>query len=189
MIVKTHLIYISIITGCIVLLGVTNRQYNYEKKTLTESKTAELVIIQHQYNSNIDSYRQKLSSLQQNNIIKTEIVYKKDGDRIVYRTVDKTITKSNEIKNTTSTEVKIADTTNEDLTKDFTKASFIAGSSKVSSNYMIGVGNLQTLSTNLYDHPIIAGVKLPFIPIYTFISVPITSTFYKSTTLSAVMTF
>jgi hypothetical protein len=176
-----------VVCGSLVLL-IISIYYNSikSKKLLIESHRQEISTITEKYESQIKAYEAKLSSIQQNNIVKIVTVYKPGGERIVTKIIDKTVKTTQETQIATDSRINIADITGKTFIADSMR---LSESSNSSNNIMLGVTNLQSTSMSVVDHPILAGVKIPYTPIYTFLTVPLTSDFYKHTIISAAINF
>lgn len=182
--IKQHIVYLIFLMISVILI---NSHYLKQKQSIEKSYTKEIATLTSKYEQQISAYKTELSSVQLNNIVQTIIEYKPNGERVVTKTVDKTMKKSQENKVATNSEVKIADVKSD--VKIEAKSEEISIVNSSSPHYMLGVGNLQLFSSQISDYSVLAGIKIPFLPIYTFLSVPVTKDFYKLTTLNAVYNF
>lgn len=183
--IRQHLISICVVLFLISLLFKTNRD-SIKTESIIQQKNTEITNLTQKYEKEIATYKSQLQSIQNNNIVKTVVVYKTNGERIETKIVDRTVKKSNEIvsavdnkqslsKNLINT--KIYENNKIDITEP------------TQYHYLVGLMNLQSNSPNLADHPLLIGVKIPYTSIYTFLTVPLTNNFYKNTTLNLAINF
>jgi hypothetical protein len=183
--IRQHIISICVIIFIGSILFKTNRE-SVKSESIIKQKNIEIETLTQKYEEEIDSYRSQLMFSQNNDIIKTFTVYKPNGERTETKIVDKTV--KHQKLDISSVNIKENYTNNIIRTKyDESEKASITESNQL--NYLLGLTNLQSNSTNLADHPLLAGVRIPFTNIFTFVTIPVVSDFYKHTTLNFAYSF
>lgn len=177
----TNIIVIIVVSGVMFSSGyyLANRKSETVKQSIIKTENEKIVELNDKYEKSISSYKEQLSNLQKNNITTSKTVYLTSGEKIVTKTVDRTIT-STEI-NKRATEEIITGEINSKTYEVNTSSSMQFEKSSSLANYKIGITGLQyTDFKDFSGLKISSGLRILSTPLFVTLQVPTTSNFYKN---------